>query len=136
MNATSFSPLVRNLASGAAISAGQGFGHATFPFLRRKNNFSFTGQFLNGQSGFAGIEFKEGGNTHYGWIRLHATIGPDNAVTETAVDWAYNTVAGQEILAGQGVPTPEPGTTSMALLAAGAAGLLALRKRRKQLAAE
>lgn len=127
---------VRKLASGAIISAGQTFG-AGFPRLRRKNNFSYTGQFLNSQAGFAGIEFNLGGVAHFGWIRLHSSIGPGNAVTATAIDWAYNDVAGASILAGEGVPSaaPEPSTTSMALLAAGAAGVLAWRKRRKQVAA-
>ncbi|MCU1235913.1 MAG: hypothetical protein JWP63_3880 [Candidatus Solibacter sp.] len=137
MAASAFARNVTKLASGAAISGGQIFANWGFPLLRRKNNFSFTGQFLNSATGFAGIRFNQGGNPYYGWIRLHATIGPGNAVTTTAIDWAYNDVTGQSIKAGEGVPSaaPEPSTISMALLAAGSAGVLAWRKRRKQIAA-
>jgi hypothetical protein len=128
---------VKKLASGAVISAGQSFISRSFPLLRRKNNFSFTGQFLNSSTGFAGIKFNQGGNTLYGWIRLHVNIGPQNAVSVTAIDWAYNDVTGQSIVAGQGIPTaaPEPSTAAMALLAAGSAGVLAWRRRRRQVAA-
>jgi MYXO-CTERM domain-containing protein len=129
---------VKKLASGAVISAGQSFANRSFPLLRRKNLASYTGQFLNSSVGFAGIEFNLGGVTHYGWIRLHVDIGPgNNSVTATAIDWAYNDVAGQAIHAGEGTtsPTPEPSTASMALLAAGSAGVLAWRRRRKQVAA-
>jgi hypothetical protein len=128
---------VKKLASGAVISAGQSFISRSFPLLRRKNLFSYTGAFLNSSIGFAGIKFAQGGNTFYGWIRLHVNIGPgNNSVSVNAIDWAYNDVAGQSILAGEGTPSaaPEPSTTAMALLAAGSAGVLAWRRRRQQAA--
>jgi hypothetical protein len=134
MAASAFSPIVTKLASGAAINGSQLFGTLSFNILRRKNLYSFTGQFLNSQTGFAGIKFKQGAETHYGWIRLHVDIGPGNAVNMKAIDWAYNDVADATILAGEGT-APEPSTISMTLLAAGAAGVLAWRKRRKQVAA-
>ena len=135
LESNAFAFNVKRLASGATISTGQIFGNGHN--LRRKNNYSFTGQFFNPATGFAGVKFLQGVDTHYGWIRLQVNIGPANAVTTTAIDWAYNDVAGQSITAGEGVPSaaPEPSTTSMALLAAGSAGVLAWRKRRKQIAA-
>jgi hypothetical protein len=137
MALSTFSRNAKKLASGATISAGQIFNNWPFPNLRIKNNSSFTGQFLNSQTGFVGIKFNQGGNAHFGWIRLHVDIGPANAVTTTAIDWAYNDVAGQAILAGEGIPAsaPEPSTTAMTLLATGSAGVLAWRRRRKQIAA-
>src|SRR5215471_4551157 len=134
MAASAFAVNANKLASGAVISAGQVFANKTFPLLRRKNLASYTGQFLNSSTGFVGIKFLQGGNTHFGWIRLHSSIGPSNAVTLKAIDWAYNDVAGAGIAAGEGI-APEPSTISMALLAAGSAGVLAWRKRRKQIAA-
>ena len=44
--------------------------------------------------------------------------------------WALDT-DGSAIQAGQTTATPEPGTFGLALLAAGAAGVLAWRKRKK-----
>jgi hypothetical protein len=66
------SPFVRNvtkLASGATISAGQVFANWAFPELWVKNNFSFTGKFLNSSTGFVGIRFNQGTAQHFGWIR-------------------------------------------------------------------
>jgi hypothetical protein len=75
---------------------------------------------------FIGLSFPIGANdlahTHYGWVRV--TI--DNAAGSFVInDWAYNTVAGEPIRAGQ---VPEP--TSLGMLAAGAAGVAAMRRRR------
>ena len=134
MAMSSFSPNALKLASGDVISAGKTFVNRSFPLLRRKNLASYTGAFLNSSVGFVGIKFNLSGNAHFGWIRLHVDIGPGTSITEKAIDWAYNDVAGQQILAGQGA-TPEPSTFSLGLLAAGAAGVLAWRKRRKQIAA-
>jgi hypothetical protein len=135
MNASSSAINAKKLASGAIISAGQAFfGGAGGPDLRRKNNANLYGQFLNSSIGFVGIKFKVSGSDHFGWIRVHANIGPSNAVTTTVLDWAYNDVAGASITAGEGI-APEPSTMSMGILAAGAAGVLAWRRRRKQIAA-
>jgi hypothetical protein len=81
---------------------------------------------------FAGIRFQSAGQPHLGWvrIRLRDTNSDGWADTVTAVDWAYNSVAGAPILAGDTGATPEPGTKAMVLLALGAAGVLALRRRR------
>jgi hypothetical protein len=84
--------------------------------------------------GFAGFSFSTapGGIKDYGWIRLGYFVGPDGAANEIeAFDWAYG-AAGTPITAGE-VPssTPEPSTGALALLAAGAAGVAALRRRRK-----
>jgi len=92
------------------------------------------GQFPNGKVGFAGIRFTTGpGNPHLGWIRLSVSIPGSNAVSVTAIDWAYNDVVGAPVH----VPVPEPsGLDSMIpmmLLALGWAGVLAWRKRRKEI---
>lgn len=94
--------------------------HATFP--------------RNGDV-FLGAEwFVPGNSTPYlGWILVDF---PGDIVS-----WAYNENAGESILAGQtsndSIPnsTPEPSSAAMALLAAGAAGVLAWRRRRAAQAA-
>ena len=73
---------------------------------------------------FLGLEFPINGASHFGWVRVDI----DNvAGTFRIVDWAY------EDEPGVGILTPEPG--SLALLAAGAAGVAGLRRRKKESAA-
>ncbi|QDU89415.1 PEP-CTERM motif protein [Pirellulimonas nuda] len=82
---------------------------------------------FNSVSGaYIGLSFPIGGNApqfaHYGWVR----VSIDNAAGTFVInDWAYDDVPGQGILAGQ---VPEPG--SLGLLAAGALGVAALKRRR------
>ncbi len=73
---------------------------------------------------YLGLAFDISGATHYGWARL--TVNADT--TATLHDWAYESSAGRGIAAGQTVP--EPGT--LALLALGAAGVGAMRNRRRR----
>jgi hypothetical protein len=70
---------------------------------------------------FLGLEFDIGGATHYGWARLQ---GDPFFVRLEVQEWAYETVPGRPIASGA---IPEPGG---AALAAFAAALLALRRRR------
>ena len=60
---------------------------------------------------FVGVEFQIDGSEHYGWIGVETWwLAGVNGGTIT--DWAYNTVPGEMILAGQ---VPEPSTWAMML---------------------
>ena len=75
-------------------------------------------------------------NGDLGWLQVEVLDrnGDGYADQVEAIAYGYNTEAGASIEAGQtstGAATPEPGTASLALLAAGAAGIVALRKARR-----
>lgn len=61
----------------------------------------FYGNFGDNAEHYVGIMFQPGGGTnlHYGWIRVSDIPAEGNTIT--IKDYAYNTVADQEILAGQ-----------------------------------
>ncbi|MDQ1315392.1 MAG: hypothetical protein QG662_1501 [Pseudomonadota bacterium] len=140
---------VRKLASGASIgptpSAGVTWviagGTGADVFFEQSNGASnWSG--VNGETGFAGVRFNIGANTHYGWIQLRVNA-PGSL---TALSWAYEDCPDTPIQAGAttgslcAAPTPVPvmapvayGLTSLAL---GGLGLAGLRRRREALKAE
>ncbi len=94
----------------------------------------------NGETGFAGVRFKIGGNTHYGWIKLQLNA----AGSLTATDWAYESCPDMPIQAGAtsggaicGTPAaiPAMGLPALGLmgLALGGIGLAGLRRRRQEI---
>ena len=79
-------------------------------------------QFDNVTDAYIGLAFPIAGSNHYGWVR----VSIDNAAGTFVInDWAYEDQAGVGITTGA---VPEPGALS--LLAAGATGLLSMRRRK------
>ena len=75
------------------------------------------------------VKFTGGGQTHYGWIE----IGTATATSLQLVGWGYDDVDGHLPTlggGGGGGGVPEPGTLGLGLLALGAAGVSAYRRRR------
>ena len=126
------------LARGAAIGPGGVFGGGsremaqqilvTGGFTNTTHGFHTTyafGPWSNTRDHFLGLKFDIGGQEYFGWAELNVTNGlgsPGNLPSITAVltGYAYDTVAGQGLTAGQG-QAPEPGT--LGLLALGSLGL-------------
>lgn len=71
---------------------------------------------------YFGVQLNLSGNTHYGWIAARA----DNPEDGYVLGFAYEDVANMGISMGDQGAVPEP--SSMALMAAGAAGLGMLRR--------
>jgi hypothetical protein len=118
------------LASGAIISSKAHFAQNDILDLSSHSGGGGLWR-ANAAPAFAGIEFTEGGQNHFGWVQIEFA-NVHNNYSITAIDWAYNSVAGAPIVAGQtSSGTPEPTSQAMALLSAGFLGVLALRRSRK-----
>ena len=84
-------------------------------------NGSFCGgDFVDG--GIMAIEFRINGGIHYGWVRIESMTP---FVGGTLTEWAYESEAGEPILAGA---IPEPSTGALVIVAGVAA---VLRRRRR-----
>jgi hypothetical protein len=55
------------------------------------------GNWKTTDDGYAGLQLNDGFNTYYGWVRL--SVSGTNSIT--IKDYAYNSIPGQSILAGQ-----------------------------------
>jgi hypothetical protein len=94
-----------------------------------------TGQFTP-ETGYFGVRFDPAGgpNYKYGWVHVDNVDNVDPKYESYHVNgWAYENVAGVPILAGQtsGGAPPVPEASTLVLFAAGAAGILAWRRRRR-----
>ena len=79
-----------------------------------------------GDTGFAGIRFLSGSDFYYGWIEMTVLSGGDIRVDS----WALESTPNLGITTpGGGGAVPEPASVGLYALAAGAAGVRALRKR-------
>jgi len=157
-SANAFLQLFRNGVNGfvtkagslAKVASGAKISHGNVKFLSTDNNIGtrpglgfeqgnhgmVSGPFKPSQTGFAGFGIHTaGGNDFYGWVRLEFMDSPRGPDKVEAIDYAVSNVAGASINAGQEAASsavPEPSTSALALLAAGAAGVLALRRRKAQ----
>ncbi len=94
--------------------------------VRQPPDPGFGGAWLGLSNAFLGWQVDiPGGSPHFSWVRLSV----DNNLNLTLHDYAVESEANTPIRAGQ-TAVPEPG--SLALLALGAAGLLAWRRARGQ----
>ncbi len=107
---------VRRLASGDVISNGAG----SFGGNQYMANWGFG-------VGFAGVEFPINGQNHFGWIRLN-----EEASSGVAIDWAYESVVGASITAGDTGQSSAPEPNALGLLALGSVGILALRRKARK----
>jgi len=112
-----------NLAGGATIGSTSNFSASTATIVFG----SAAGNWQYGAENIVGFRFVGAdGQTRYGWMRflMGAQPASGNLVTRTVVAFAYESVAGASILAGDtGIPAPG----ALALL--GVAGLASRRRR-------
>lgn len=134
--AGSYGQYAKNFGFGGQISSAAGVLAASGARIARALfTSSSAGSFHPGQPGYVGFALDAGGGTaNYGWLKLEFSFDPQTTqgVLE-ALGFGYETTAGKAIAAGDtgGTATPEPGTMALGILAAGAAGVVALRRRRQ-----
>ena len=116
--------ILTSFGSGQLIGGGGGWANYAFVDY---SAYGYPGQLPEGQAAYLGVRFDLGQGFQYGWIGVIATnLGggpPTNNIALDAFAWGYETEPGVPIAAG----APEPG--SLALLAFGAAGACARRRR-------
>jgi len=122
-----FGGVASQLARGARIGPGQSFpNYAILGSIFATSIHSWPWAF--GGTGYLGLRFQIGGQSHYGWAALTVSLeykrGP-GPFDEVLTGYAYDTVANQALTAGQ---APEPGT--LGLLALGSLGLGFWRRRK------
>ncbi|ETR71291.1 MAG: hypothetical protein OMM_02599 [Candidatus Magnetoglobus multicellularis str. Araruama] len=103
------------LSIGQQISPEQSFAQG--------NYFHFLGFYLDSEpygnfweeSGFIGVNFKIGDNTHYGWVQFE---GPHASTYGKIIDWGYEDQADTHILAGEPeyITEEEPRTATVPTL--------------------
>jgi len=105
------------LGSNSPVGGGLLFGaRSDFP---NYGDYAFLAADFDNARGFVGLSFDIGGELHYGWAEVTGFAAPGGAVLHS---FGYNDVAGE-------AATTIPETSSLLLIAAGAAGVGLRRKR-------
>jgi hypothetical protein len=110
-----------------------------------------SGQWVNVANRYLGLKFLINRKTHYGWARLSVQVRLHNPITATLTGYAYETIPGKSIKAGQikeaNVPTNDfgpaasltspipdaPQPASLGMLALGAQGVPLWRRKEAEL---
>ncbi len=123
--------IAQRLNASYPVNSALTFGPSQYAYL---NSYSYDvpAFWANAVGSFIGLKFTANdAQVHYGWLQVNTNA---DASEVTLLGFGYNQTPGASILAGEGteyvpVAVPEP-ISSAALLALGAAGLVAYRRRK------
>jgi MYXO-CTERM domain-containing protein len=119
------------LTAGTSIGpAGAGFSYVTAAHILNPSSVWGNGD------GYLGLEFHlpsdpNPSDVNYAWAELNLSFNGTNSYSVTLEGFAYQSIPNTPIMAGDTGITPEPGTAGLALLALGACGLAAWRRRKQ-----
>lgn len=130
------------LKPGAAIGPRHYFpGKVLVEAASLAGSLTYAGSWVNVNHRYAGLQFKIKGKTHYGWARFNVQVTNRSSITATLTGYAYETVPGKPIRAGQTKSTdqtaveptsqrvPARKSPALGLLATGAPGLSLWRRK-------
>ena len=117
---------LKNFGYGATISAGKATSWPNQGFFTHAAASTWRGNLSNGSTGYVGIRFNSGG-TKYGWIHIDSIAADLSSYHVAAYGYQDD---GTASYAGEPEPVPEPSTIALALLASGAAGVMASRRKK------
>ena len=102
-------PWVFALKPGAAIGPRHYFpGKVLADAASLAGSLNYGGSWVNVTNRYAGLQFKIAGKTHYGWARLSVQVVNRSSITATLTGYAYETIPGKPIHAGQTKAVNEP----------------------------
>jgi hypothetical protein len=103
----------------------------------------YGGSWVNVKNRYIGLQFQIAGKTHYGWARLSVQVVNRSSISATLTGYAYETIPGKPIHAGQTTATDEttvsqsvPQSPTLAMLAMGAPALSIWRRKQPTEAAQ
>jgi hypothetical protein len=135
MGSGTYGQHLTRLSAGQSID-GTGLTTANFGFAIYGNPNLYGDFSPTPATGFIGLKFQTADNsTHFGWMRISIgdATGPSGPETSryplTIVDWAYETTPNTPIAAGATGAVPEPASAALGMLAIGALGSRAWRKK-------
>jgi hypothetical protein len=113
------------------------------------SSWYYLGRWDNVRNRYLGLQFQIKGKTHYGWARLTIKVQTRMSITATLTGYAYETIPGKAIIAGQtkgpdedssfeppdptALTAPTPQTATLGLLAMGSPALSIWRRKEPSL---
>lgn len=123
------SPAFARLSAGDTVGPASNWATPTWTYLNKPGwTSSATNPWATGADnteGFIGFFYAQGADRNYGWAQFTYDNGASQSLTLTS--FAYETTPNTAITV---QPVPEP--TTLGLMVSGAAGIAALRRRRKE----
>jgi hypothetical protein len=89
------------LKGGVPVGPKKKFVGVSFAVMFANNSGIYAGQWTNVKNRYLGVKFSIKGKTHYGWVRLNVEHTPPTGIDAMITGYAYETIVGKSIKAGQ-----------------------------------
>jgi hypothetical protein len=123
---------VRALSNFSRVGPGESVGDGLLDRCKATRTSAYTTNSFASKFRYIGLAFSINGQVHYGWARFQISVQPKCDVHVLMIDYAYQTLPGEPILAGERVnhkvSATESSRDTLGGLALGAVGLDAWRR--------